>query len=72
MTLNIVHIIHILHIFVHQHAGHRREVLKQRATKFSRSLCETFAFASTETVSIASGNSLIQAVGNVSIFLNGI
>ena len=31
-------------------------------------LCETFAFATTETVSIASGNRLVQTVGNVSKF----
>jgi len=42
--------------------------LKQRSSKFSRSLCETFAFATSETVSIASGNRLIETVGNVSIF----
>ena len=42
--------------------------MKQRASKFSRSLCETFAFATSETVSIASGNRLIQTVRNVSIF----
>ena len=36
----------------------------KRASQLSRSLCETFAFATSETVSIASGNSLIQAVGN--------
>ncbi len=47
----------------------RREVLKQRASKISRSLCETFVIATTETVSIASGNRLIQAVGNGSKLL---
>jgi hypothetical protein len=47
----------------------RLEVLKQRASKISRSLCETFAFATTETVSIAFGNKLIQAVGNISWLL---
>ncbi len=47
----------------------RQEVLKQRASKISRSLCETFAFATTKTVSIASGNRVIQAVGNVSWLL---
>ncbi len=41
--------------------------MKQRASKFSRSVSETFAFATTETVSIESGNRLIQAVGNVSV-----
>ena len=39
--------------------------MKHRASYFSRSLCETFAFATSETVSIGSGNRLIQAVGNV-------
>ena len=39
--------------------------MKHQASNFSRSLCETFAFATSETVSIASGNRLIQAVGNV-------
>ncbi len=47
----------------------RHEVLKQQASKISRSLCETFAFATTETVSIASGNRLIQAVDNISWLL---
>ena len=42
----------------------RRKVLIERASQFSRSLCETFAFATSETVLIASGNSLIQAVGS--------
>ena len=62
--LHILHIIHILHI-MYLHGCHRRELLKQHASKFSRSLCETFAFATTETVSIASGNRLVQTVGNV-------
>ena len=66
--LHILHIIHILHI-MYLHGGYRRELLKQRASKFARSLCETFAFATTETVSIASGNRLVQTVGNVSKFL---
>ena len=39
--------------------------MKHRASNFSRSLRETFAFATSETVSIASGNRLVQAVGNV-------
>ena len=39
--------------------------MKHRASNFSRSLCETFAFATSETVSIASGNRLVQAVFNV-------
>jgi hypothetical protein len=42
----------------------RRQVLKERASKLSRSVCESFAFAATETVSITSGNRLLQAVGN--------
>jgi hypothetical protein len=46
---------------------HRRDVLKQRAEGLSRSLCETFAFSASETVSIASGNRLLQFAGNVSI-----
>ena len=68
VRLNILHIKHVLHILMHLHTCHRREILKQRASKFSRSLCETFAFATSETVSIASGNRLIQTLGNVSIF----
>ncbi len=43
-------------------------VLMQRASQFSRSVCETFAFSTSETVSISSGNSLIQAVGNVCVY----
>jgi hypothetical protein len=41
--------------------------LKQRASNFSRSLYGTFALATSETVSIASGNRLLQAVGNMSV-----
>jgi hypothetical protein len=66
VRLYIVHIVHISHISANKHFYHRREVLKQRASNFSRSLCETFAFATSETVSIESGNRLLQAVGNVS------
>ena len=66
VRLYIVHIVHISHIVANKHFCHRREVLKQRASNFSRSLCETFAFATSETVSIESGNRLLQAVGNVS------
>jgi hypothetical protein len=67
VRLTILHIAHILHILLNYHFCHRLEVLKQRAPKFSRSHCETFAFATSETVSIASGNRLIQAVGNMSV-----
>ena len=35
--LHILHIIHTLHI-MYLHGGYRRELLKQRASKFSRSL----------------------------------
>jgi hypothetical protein len=59
VRLNILHIAHILHILLSQHFCHRRdsrEVLKQQASDFSLSLCETFAFATFETLSIASGN----------------
>ncbi len=38
----------------------RRQVLKERVSLFSRSFCETFAFATSETVSIESGNRLIR------------
>jgi hypothetical protein len=50
VRLYIVHIVHISHIVANKHFYHRREVLKQRASNFSRSLCETFAFATSETV----------------------
>ena len=43
----------------------RREVLKARASRFTRSVCETVAFATSETVSINSGNRLMQAVANI-------
>ena len=65
VRLDIVHIVHFSHIVTNKHFCHRREVLKQRASNFSRSVCEIFAFATSETVSIESGNRLIQAVGNV-------
>ena len=65
VRLDIVHIVHISHIVTNKHFCHRREVLKQRASNFSRSVCETFAFATSETISIESGNRLLQAVGNV-------
>ncbi len=68
VTLNILHIMHILLIVMNSHASHRREVLKQWATNFSLPVYEPFAFATSETVSITSGNKLIEAVGNVSIF----
>jgi hypothetical protein len=42
-----------------------RNFLEARASRFTRSVCETFAFATSETVSINSGNRLIQAVANV-------
>jgi hypothetical protein len=42
----------------------RRQDLKERASKFSRSVCEAFSFATIETVLIASGNRLLQAMGN--------
>ena len=42
----------------------RRQILKERASEITRSVCETFAFATSETISIESGNRLIQAVGN--------
>jgi hypothetical protein len=63
--LNILHIAHILHVLLNWNFCHRREGSKQRASKFSRSLCEAFAFATSERVSVASGNRHIQAVGNV-------
>ncbi len=45
----------------------RRDVLKRRASKYSRSVCETFAFATPETVSVASANSILSTFGNVRI-----
>jgi hypothetical protein len=68
VTLNILYTMHILLMVMNLHASHRREVLKQWAANFSLSVRQTFAFATSETVSIASGNRLIQAVRNVSIF----
>ena len=65
VRLYIVHIVHISHIVPNKLFCHRREVLKHRASNFSRSVCEVFAFATSETVSIESGNRLLQAVGNV-------
>ncbi len=44
-----------------------RSIPKQQASKLSRFLCETFAFSTSETVSIGSGNSLLHAVGNVCV-----
>jgi hypothetical protein len=67
VRLNILHIAHILQILLHYHFCHRREVLKQQASDFWRSLCETSAYAISETVSIAFGNRIVQAVGNVSV-----
>ena len=66
VRLNILHIKHILHILMHLQTCHRQEILKQQTSKFSLSLCETFVFATSETVFIASGNRLIQTLGNVS------
>jgi hypothetical protein len=66
VRLYILHIVHISHIVANKHFYHRPEVLKQRASNFLRPLCETFAFATSETVSIDSGNRLVQAAGNVS------
>ncbi len=70
VRLYILHTVHISHIVANKHFCHRREVLKQRAFNLSLSLCEIFAFATSETASIASGNRLVQAVGNVcSLFI---
>ncbi len=44
---------------------HRRQVMQTRASRFTRSVCETFSFATSETLSINSGNRLMQAVANV-------
>jgi hypothetical protein len=63
-----IFIVGIYYIFVHfvilflQYG--RRQDLMERASQFSRSVCETFAFAPSETVSIASGNQLMRSVGN--------
>jgi hypothetical protein len=65
VRLHIVHIVYFLHIVTNKHFYYRREVLKHRASNFSRSVCEVFAFATSETVSIESGNRILQAVGNV-------
>ena len=51
------------------HCFLRREVLKQRASAFTRSECETFAFTSSTTVPVAAGDKLIQAVRNVNIYI---
>ena len=82
--VHIVHIVHIAYFCILPYSGilvsfivdfvrqdtnfQARRTRKQWASEFSRSLCETFAFATSETVSIHSGNRLIQTVGNVSIF----
>ena len=69
-TLRILHIKHIIHIVYYSISRVtffllcRRQILKERASRITRSVCETFAFATSETVSIESGNRLIQAVGN--------
>ena len=39
--------------------------MKARASRFTRSVCETFAFATSETLSINSGNRLMHVVTNV-------
>ena len=64
MTYFEYHEINMCHCFL------RREVLKQRASAFTRSECETFAFTSSTTVPVAAGDKLIQAVGNVNIYIH--
>ncbi len=47
----------------------RRTVLKSRAEIFSRFVCETFAFGTSEALSINSGNRLLEAVAQHLMYL---
>ncbi len=53
LRLDILHIAHTLHVLLNSHFCHRREVLKQRSSNFSLSLCATFAFAKQNPLRLA-------------------